>query len=195
MRSAKLLALAGAEIAGEALPIWRLDTHTNSVSIAADSVEETKDMLTTTCRTLISAIFALSAVFGAGGFANADQPPDHHGRMIVENVWTTPAREGGRSVLRLRIINESHDHALLVGIETPVAKSARIVGRTSDHKTTAFDSISVRADSELDLTTDHMWIELGPLARPVKAGESIPLELVFLRNRVRAEAHVHSADG
>ncbi len=148
-----------------------------------------------TRRRFISMILALSAAFGAGRFAKADQPPDHHGQVIVENVWATPAREGEQSILHLRIINEGRDHAHLLGVETPVAKDARIVGRISDHKTTAFESMSVRADSDLDLTSDHMWIELGRLTRAVKPGESIPLELVFVRGRVRAEAHVHTADG
>ena len=194
MRSAKPLTLARAGIAGEASPMQGFDAHTRPVPAIANLVEETKDMPAKAHHTVISAILALSAVLGAGGLAKADQPPDHHGKVIIENVWATPAREGGQSMLRLRIINESHDHAHLIGIETPVAKGARIVGRTSDHETTTFDSMSVRADGEIDLTTDHIWIELGPLAREVKAGESIPLELIFVRSRVPAEAHVHPAE-
>ncbi|MCG8596099.1 MAG: hypothetical protein MI785_17295 [Kiloniellales bacterium] len=54
--------------------------------------------------------------------------------------------------------------------------------------------MAVRAGSELDLTTSHMWIEIGPLARDVKAGDTIPIELVFLRSRLRVEAHVHGTD-
>lgn len=138
---------------------------------------------------------AFAAALSTEGPANADQPPDYHGQMIVENVWATPARAGGRSILRLRIINEGHDHAHLLGVETPLTSQTQIVGRMSDHKTVTFDSISVRADSDLDLTTDHMWIELGPLTHAVEAGSSITLDLVFLRGRVRVEAHVHGADG
>lgn len=138
---------------------------------------------------------AFAAVLGAERPASADQPPDYHGQMIVENAWVTPARAGGRSILRLRIINESQDHAHLLRVETPFTSQTQIVGRISDHKTATFESISVRADSDLDLTTDHMWIELGPLTRGVKAGDSIPIDLVFLRGRVRVKAHVHGADG
>lgn len=140
---------------------------------------------------MIAAVLALYA----GAPSYADQPPDYHGYMIVESVWATPAREGGRSILRLRIINEGFEQAHLLGVETPVATDAHIVGRISDHETTTLDSVGVSADSELDLTTDHMWIELGPLVRAVEPGDSIPLELVFLRSRLRVLAHVHSADG
>lgn len=144
---------------------------------------------------LLSMIFAFSATFGIAGTVRADQLPNYHGQMIVENVWVTPARKGERSTLHLRLTNDGYDHAHLLGVETPVASDTRIVGRIGDHKTATFDSVSVRADSDLDLTSDHMWIELGPLAREVKAGESIPLELVFVRSRMRVDAHVHSADG
>lgn len=146
-------------------------------------------------QTVIWTALALTVALGVARPASADRPPDHHGKIIVEDVWATPAGEGGHSVLRLRVINEGHDHAHLLSIETPVAKTARIVGRVSDHKTATFDSMNVRADSELDLTTDHMWIDIGPLIRAVKPGESFPFELVFSRSRLRAEAHVHGADG
>jgi len=146
-------------------------------------------------RMLIPTIFALFVVFGEGEHAQADQPPDHHGSLTVETVWATPAEAGDRSILRLRIVNESPEHAHLLSVETPIAKGARIVGRISDHKTTTLESISVRADSELDLTTNHAWIEIGPLTREVRAGDSIPLTLVFARTHIPTEAHVHDAGG
>ena len=195
MRSPKLLALVHAGAAREAFPERGPDANANSAPIVTHLVKEADPMPTKARHTLISMIFALAAAFGSGGSVKADQPPDLNGQMIVESVWATPATAGAWSILRLRIINESHDHAHLVGVDTPVAETARIVGKISDHETTTFESISARADSELDLTSEHMWIELGPLTRAVKSGELIPLELVFVRGRVRAEAHVHSADG
>ena len=150
----------------------------------------TKKLHTLLCM-VIAPIVTLSVV----DRAKAHQPPDHHGKIIVEDIWVTPASEGGRSILRLRIINEGYDYAHLIGVETPVAKDAWIVGRIGDHKTMTFESTSVRADSELDLTRDHLWIVLGPLFRAVEPGESIPIDLVFVRSRLRAEAHVHGAGG
>ena len=138
---------------------------------------------------------ALSIVFAKADFAVADEPPDHHGDIVIEEVWATPSLRGGHSVLRLRLINDSQEHVHLLGIETPFATDAHIVGRIDDHQSTTFDSISVRANDDLDLTTSHLWIELGPLTRDISPGESIPVELVFLRSRLHVEAHVHSADG
>lgn len=152
-------------------------------------------MLTKRYRTLILIVFAMSATFGTGVSVNADQPPDHHGHMTVEDVWATPAGAGSRSILRLRIINEGHDHVHLLGVETPVAKEARIIGRIGNDETRTIDSIGVGGDSNLDMTTSHLWVELGPLTREVQAGESVPIELVFVRGRVRVNAHVHNADG
>lgn len=140
-------------------------------------------------------ILVLSLTFGAVGSANADQLPYHYGQIIVENVWVTPGRKGSQSILRLRIINDGTDHEHLLRVETSIAEDSRIVGRISDHRTTTFDSFSIRADSELDLTDSEMWIELGPLVRDVRPGESIPVNLVFVKGRIHAEAHVHSADG
>jgi copper(I)-binding protein len=137
----------------------------------------------------------LSITFGALGSASADQIPYHHGHIVVENVGVTPGREGGRSILRFRIINEGYDHEHLLGVETPVAKNARIVGRTGDHTTATFESFGIDADGELDLVNAAMWVELGPLSRTLNPGDSVPLDLVFLRGRVHVKAHVHGADG
>ena len=146
-------------------------------------------------RTLQCGALVLAIAVSATTPARSDQAPDHHNKIVIENVWATPASVGGKSILRLRILNEGHDHAHLLGIETSVAEEARIVGRTGDQETTTFGSIGVRADSALDFTSDHMWIELGPLNRPIRAGESVSVELVFVRSRLHVDAHVHGADG
>ncbi len=146
-------------------------------------------------RTLLWIAVVSAAAVNAGAPARSDQGPDHHNQMVIENVWATPASVGGRSILRLRIVNEGHEHARLLGAETSVAEEARIVGRIGNRETTTFSSISIRPDSALDFTTDHLWIELGPLKRPILAGESVPVELVFVRSRMHLDAHVHGADG
>jgi len=143
----------------------------------------------------VAAALTVAATFGLLGPAAADPAPSHHGRITVENVWITPGRTGDQSMLRFRIINESEDPVHLLGVTTPIALDTRIIGRIGDHETATFESVSVRADTDLDLTSDHMWIELGPLTREVKSGETIPLELVFLRTRIRTEAHVHGIGG
>ena len=152
-------------------------------------------MLRQTRRIIGGLMLAFATVLNTAGPAGADQLPNHHGEIVVENVWVTPAKEGGRSILHLRISNESHGSANLLGATTPVAANGRIVGRISDHETATLDSISIRSDSVLDLASDHLWIEFGPLTLAVEPGESIPIHLIFLRGHLPVEAHVHNADG
>src|SRR3546814_9248457 len=56
---------------------------------------------------LLSLLVALSSALVAAVPVRADQLPDHHGRVTVENVWITPANEAGQAILRLRILNET----------------------------------------------------------------------------------------
>lgn len=137
-------------------------------------------------------VLALSLVsFALAGTASADQLPHHHGQVIVEEVSATPASTGNRSILRLRLTNDGYNHTHLLGVETPVAAEAWIVARTGDTETTILESITVPPEEALDMTSDHMWIELGSLKRTVELGETIPVELIFLRSRLSVEAHVH----
>lgn len=144
---------------------------------------------------LLSLLIASSSVILAAVPVRADQPSHHHGDVVVENVWITPAKDAEQAILRLRILNETQSPMHLLGVTAPLAKSSQIVGRVSDHQTASLGSIGIRPDSALDLTTSHLWIELGPLSREIKQGELIPIELVFVRGRIPADAHVHGADG
>src|SRR3546814_20750329 len=83
----------------------------------------------------------------------------------------------------------------LLGAATPVATVSQIIGRISDHQTARLGSIGIRPDGALELTTSHLWIELGPLSREIRQGDFIPIELVFVRGRIHADAHVPRADG
>jgi hypothetical protein len=58
-------------------------------------------------RWLLSLLVASSSALVAAVPVRADQPPDHHGRVTVENVWVTPANEAEQAILRLRILNET----------------------------------------------------------------------------------------
>lgn len=146
-------------------------------------------------RRFLSLLAASLSALVAAEPVRADQPPDHHGSVIVEDVWLTPANEAGQAILRLRILNETHSSMHLLGVATPLAKDSQIIGRISDHRTARLGSIGIRPDGALDLTTSHLWIELGPLSREIRQGELIPIELVFVRGRIHADAHVHGADG
>ena len=138
-------------------------------------------------------VLGLAIAMAPVGVAAADDLTTHHGKLIVDKIHATAGDAGGQSILHFRITNDSDDHAYLLGVSSPVAPSARIVARISHHDTTVIDSAPVRADSDLDLTTNHMWVELGPLLRTLRSGETIPIELIFVRTRIRINAHIHGA--
>src|SRR3546814_3842752 len=69
---------------------------------------------------LLSLLVALSSALVAAVPVRADQLPDHHGRVTVENVWITPANEAGQAILRLRILNETRSPMHLLGVATPL---------------------------------------------------------------------------
>ncbi len=127
--------------------------------------------------------------------ALADELPSHHGQISVEAAWITAAEKGGYSVLRFRLVNDGRVPAHLLGVNTTVADSARILARVDDRKAVAMNSLSVPADEELDLTTNHLWVELGPLRQTVQPGQIINVKLLFLRGDLDIEAHVHDMAG
>src|SRR3546814_15457176 len=84
---------------------------------------------------LLSLLVALSSALVAAVPVRADQLPDHHGRVTVENVWIPPANEAGQAILRLRILNETRSPMHLLGVATPLAHDAPSVSRISHHNT------------------------------------------------------------
>src|SRR3546814_540981 len=82
-------------------------------------------------RRLLSLLVALSSALVVAVPVRADQPPDHHGRVTVENVWVTPANEAGQAILRLRILNDTHSPMHLLGVATPLAKTPKLSGESA----------------------------------------------------------------
>ena len=71
------------------------------------------------------------------------------------------------------------------------APVARKIARTQHAGRAVLDSITIPSEEMLDLTSNHLLIELSNLKRPFRKGETVSLALSFLRGRVPIEAHVH----
>src|SRR3546814_4238170 len=99
--------------------------------------KELNIMVRKQARRLLSLPVALSSALVAAVPARADQPPDHHGHVTVEDVWVTPASEAGPAILRLRILNETHSPMHLLGVATPLAKGPQIIGRIRSEENTS----------------------------------------------------------
>ncbi len=147
-------------------------------------------VLATVVTTLIATFVA---AFGAS--AGIDSTVTYHGRLVIDHATVTPGEAGENSVLRLRIINDGYDAEHLLDLKTSVSQRTRLVARIGDRDTATMESFAIRADDMLDLGSSHMWVELGPLVAPLKAGQSISVELVFLTTRVPIEVAVRGAEG
>lgn len=141
--------------------------------------------------TLLLRIFTFILTLDMASVGYADQPPYRRGQFQVENVWATPDERGGNIILRFRIVNEGKNHIRLVGIKTAVAEEARIIGKSANREPVIYNSIMIRTDSDLNLATHHLWVELGTLSRTISAGETFPLDLIFLNEQLSVDVHVH----
>ena len=133
--------------------------------------------------------------FAFGASAGAQSAVTYYGRLVIDHATVTPGEIGENSVLRFRITNDGYDAEHLLELKTSVSKRTRLVARIGDRDTATMESFAIRADDILDLWSSHMWVELGPLVAPLKAGQSISVELVFLSTRVPIEVAVRGAEG
>ncbi len=123
----------------------------------------------------------------------ADTPFDMGSNIRVEAATATPARQGDSSRIRFRIINGSTAPFHVIGIDTPVAREARLVARIGDIETAVLESIGTPAGETLDLTTSHLWYEIGPVTRDLRAGETFEMNLRFVGGKLTVPVHVHEA--
>lgn len=79
------------------------------------------------------------------------------------------------------------------GIDTPVAREARLVARIGDIETAVLESIGAPAGETLDLTTSHLWYEIGPVTRDMGTGETFEMSLRFVGGKLTVPVHVHEA--
>jgi len=131
-------------------------------------------------------IICLSAV-------RADSPFEVGNNIRVEAATATPARQGGVSRIRFRVVNDSGSSLHVLGIETPVASDAKLVARIGDAVTTVLESIGVPAGESVDLTTSHLWFEVEPMVRDLVAGETFEMTIMFVGARLATSVHVHEA--
>ena len=79
----------------------------------------------------------------------------------------------------------------LLGISTAVAEHAELIADVGNGKLVKLDSISIPADSTLDLTTSHLRYEIYPLRRDLRVGDEFQIDLDFVSWTTAARVHVH----
>ena len=145
-------------------------------------------------QTLPAFLLLISLVSIAGLSAvQADIPLELGNDIRVEAAIATPTKKGEFSRLRFRIVNGSTAAIHVTGIDTPVAQGAKLVARIGESETTSLDSIGVPAGEILDLTTSHLWYEIGPVMRDLRVGETFEMTLSFVGWQLAVPVHVHRA--
>lgn len=111
--------------------------------------------------------------------------------VTVEDAMTASAEDGEHSVLQFRLDNASSQDFVLRAARTPVAGSARLMMRMPVVGPMAVRQVLVPSGEIVDFSTNHLWIEIGPLMRGLLPDETIEFELIFDGWTLPAEAHVH----
>lgn len=137
-------------------------------------------------------VIPLIAIAGISA-VRADIPLELGNDIRIEAAVATPTKKGELSRLRFRIVNGSTAAIHVTGIDTPVAQGAKLVARIGETETTSLESIGVPAGEILDLTTSHLWYEIGPVMRDLRVGETFEMTLSFVGWQLVVPVHVHRA--
>lgn len=97
--------------------------------------------------------------------------------LRIWHPWTRATRVDADTAKVCMRFDEVRQTDRLIGLETPVAAGARLVG--PGLPTTAGLSLLIRQGEELTLTEDGLHLELLELQQPLQVGRSFPLRLVF----------------
>ena len=105
--------------------------------------------------------------------------------IILSDAWTRPSSAGATAAVYLRIANTGTVRDRLVRAETPVAARAAIHTQilVDDVMTMRrLDSILVMPNESAPLVPGGLHTMLFDLKKPLAAGDSFPLTLVFRRS-------------
>lgn len=98
--------------------------------------------------------------------------------LRIWHPWTRATRVDAETAVLCMRFDEVQTTDRLIGIETPVARGARLAGPAAP--TAAQDlSLLIPAGETLTLAEDGLYIELLDLQQPLQIGRSFPLRLIF----------------
>lgn len=98
--------------------------------------------------------------------------------LRIWHPWTRATRVDADTAKLCMRFDEVQTTDRLIGIETPVAKGARLAGPGAPAGGQDL-SLLIREGQELTLTEDGLHIELLDLQQPLQVGRSFPLRLIF----------------
>ncbi len=108
----------------------------------------------------------------------------------IDDVHLTSALVGKDSELRFKLRNESGTPLVLLAAGSPLARSSRLLARVSTSEWVEIDSITIPADSTLDLGSSHLRIVLEDVKETLRIDATVPISLRFVRGALNVDAHV-----
>jgi len=110
--------------------------------------------------------------------------------ILIEDVHLTSARTGEDSHLQFRIRNDSRERLVLLSVKSAYFTSTRIFARVSVSESVELESITIPADSTLDLGSSHLRIVIEHLESELPANATVPVQFQFSRGSLAVTAHV-----
>ncbi len=110
--------------------------------------------------------------------------------VSVEDVHLLLSGSGEGRYLQFKIRNDSGERLILLSVKSEYFQSASIRARVSAGEWVEAGSITILADTTLDLGSSHLRVVIERLESKLPANATIPVELVFNRGSVTVDAHV-----
>lgn len=142
-------------------------------------------------RIALSAMINILFAMAASTAAIADAAPENLYGLTIEDARVTAAQLGGDTVLRIRIVNDSAEPLVFIGAESEEFRASKILARTQHDGPAVLESVPIPVEETLDLASNHLLLKLSGLRREIQSGETVSLNLSFLRGSVPIQAHVH----
>lgn len=110
--------------------------------------------------------------------------------LSVEDVHFSAANTGADSHLQFIIRNESREPLVLLGVESSLSPSIRLMARVGANEWTEIGSITIATEAALDLGSSHMRIVVERLEFALQPDSIVPVTLRFSRGALTVMAHV-----
>ena len=110
--------------------------------------------------------------------------------ISVEDIHLSTARVGEVAHLQLRIRNDSTEQFTLMSAESTRFSSARFMARVGEGQWVEVGSVTIPADSTLDLGSSHLRVVIERLESNLVVNATVPILLNFVRGSLAVTAQV-----
>lgn len=120
----------------------------------------------------------------------ADEPNHVTDSIQILSAYAEPAPAGACTEIRFQLRNDGRHDLQIIGLDTDIASSARLIAKVGARQTVALDSFGVPAEEIVDFTHAR-WFELCGLTRPLQTGEDVMVGVRTVLWSTALWVHVH----